>query len=80
MTRPIESDTREKEDRLQLALTALATKKRTASEVIRDHNVPHKTFCQRLSGVPSRNLAHEKDQFLTHSEEGVLVKWITQLT
>jgi len=80
MTRPIKSDTREKEDRLQLALTAFANKQKTATAAIQDYNVPRKTFYRRLSGVPPRNLAHQKDQFLTHTEEGVLVKWITQLT
>jgi hypothetical protein len=44
MTRPIKSDTREKEDRLQLALTAFSNRQKTASEAIRDYNIARKTF------------------------------------
>jgi hypothetical protein len=44
MTRPIKSDAQEKEDRLQLALTAFSNGEKTASEAIRDYNIPRKTF------------------------------------
>ena len=77
MTCPIKSDAQKKKGRLQLALTAFSNGQKTASEAIRDYNIARKTFYQQLSGVPPRNLAHEKDQFLTSAEEQVLVKWIT---
>ena len=80
MTRHTNPDSVEKEARLQQAIAAYRNKEKTASGAIRDFNVPHRTFYKRLGGIPPRNLAHEKEQLLTHIQERELVRWITRLT
>ena len=79
MTRRTKPEAREREDRLQQAISDHRTGIKTAAEAIRDCNVPARTFYRRVNGVPPRNKAHEKEQFLTNSEEQELVRWITQL-
>jgi hypothetical protein len=59
---------------------AFKSKQKTASQAIRDFNVPCQTFYDRLNAKPPRNLAHEKDQLLTHIQEKELVQWITRLS
>jgi hypothetical protein len=80
MTRKTKPESIEKEKRLQEAISEFQTGSDHAADIIRAHNIPARTFYRRLSGVPPRNKAHEKDQFLTHTVEKVLVQWITRLT
>ena len=70
----------EKEEKLQQAIAAFLNKDKTASQAIRDFNIPRKTFYRRITGIPPHNKAHEKLQFLSHAEEKELVRWITCLT
>src|SRR5579859_3521830 len=70
----------EKEAILQAAITAFQTKEKTASEAIRDFNVPRQSFYDRLNGKLPRHLAHEKEQLLSHIQERELVRWITERT
>ena len=78
MTRPITTTRIEKEARLQQAITAFKSKQKTASQAIRDFNVPRQTFYDRLNGKPPRKLAREKVQLLTHIQEKELVRRITR--
>jgi hypothetical protein len=80
MTRPQNSASVEKEARLQAAITAVRNKEKTASEAIRDFNIPRQTYYDRVNGKLPRHLAHEKDQLLSHTQERELVRWITELT
>jgi DDE superfamily endonuclease/Tc5 transposase DNA-binding domain/helix-turn-helix, Psq domain len=80
MTRRSKPESNEKEERLQKAITAFQTGQKTASNAIRDFDVPRKTFYRRLSGGLPRNKAHENEQFLTNAEEQELVRWITDLS
>ena len=74
MTRKTKPESIEKEARLQAAISAFKMTTKPAAQIIHEHNVPARTFYHRLSGVPPRNKAHEKDQFLTHTEEQMLVQ------
>ena len=80
MTRPKNPVDKEKEARLQQAITAVLNKETTPYKAIHDFDVPKQTLYNRLQGIPPRNLAQETNQILTHGEEKELVKWITRLT
>ena len=80
MTRPKCTGSAEKEARVQAALTAVRNKEKTASEAIRDFDIPRQTFYDRVNGKLPRNLAHENTQLLSHAQEKELVRWITELT
>jgi hypothetical protein len=80
MPGPKKSKSTEKEAKLQAAITAYRTKEKTASEAIRDFDVPRQSFYDRLNGKLPRHLAHEKEQLLSHIQERELVRCITELT
>jgi hypothetical protein len=80
MTRPKCTGSAEKEALMQAALTAFRNKEKTASQAIRDFNIPRQTFYDRLNGKLPRKRAHENSQLLSHAQEKELVRWITELT
>ena len=73
MTCHTNPNTVKKEAQLQQAIAAYQNKEKTASDTIHDFNVPHQTFFSRLGRIAPRNLAHEKEQLLTHIQERELV-------
>ena len=73
MTHHTNPNTVKKEAQLQQAIAAYQNKEKTASDTIHDFNVPHQTFFSRLGGIAPHNLAHEKEQLLTHIQERELV-------
>ena len=74
MTRPKSTGSVQKEARIQAALTAVWEGEKTASEAIRDFDVPRQTFYRRVNGILPHNLAHEKNQLLSHTQEKELVR------
>ena len=73
MTHRINPNTVKKEAQLQQAIAAYRNKEKTASDAIHDFNIPHRTFFNKLNEIAPRNLAHEKEQLLTHIQERELV-------
>ena len=70
MTRPKNHTAREKEARLQTAITAVKNGQYTCHTAAQEFNVPRRTLYDRVNGGKKpRNLAHERDQNLTHDEE-----------
>ena len=80
MMRPTNSTSVDKEATLQQAIAAFRNKEKSVADAIAEFNIPRRTFCDRLSGKPPHNKAHENHQLLTHAEEKELVRWITRLT
>ena len=81
MTRPKDYTAIEDEARLQEAITTVQNKQYSCHTAAIVFDVPRSTLYDRVKGnKKSRNLAHEADQNLTHSEEKELVRWITRLT
>jgi DNA invertase Pin-like site-specific DNA recombinase len=74
MTHPQNSTSAEKEARVQAAIRAVQNKEKTASQAIRDFDIPRQTYYDRLNGKLPRHLAHEKDQLLSHIQERELVR------
>ena len=80
MTRRKNPEAIEKEARIQAALAAVISSQHNCNLVSVTFNVSHQTLYDRMNGKPSRQLAQEKQQVLTHAEEKELVRWITRLT
>ena len=81
MTRPKNPEAIEQEARIQEAIIAIKNKQHTAHTAAIAFNVPRRTLYRRVKeNTKPRNLAHERDQILTHAEERELVRWITRLT
>jgi hypothetical protein len=81
MTRARNALAAEKEAQIQKAITAVVKKKNTCYSAAKVFNVPYRTLWDRVyGGAKPRNLSHERDQNLTHTEEKELVRWITYLT
>jgi len=74
MTRPKNQAAAEKEARLQEAIAAVKDNSYTCHAAAKVFNVPRRTLYDRVNGGKKpRNLAHERDQNLTHDEEKELV-------
>ena len=70
-----------KEAQLQDAITAVKNKEYSVHAAAIAFNVQRRTLYYRIKEHKKpRNLAHERDQNLTHAEEKELVRWITCLT
>ena len=81
MTHPKSHGAAEKEALLQEAITAVKNGQYTCHTAAKEFGVPRRTLYDCVnSGKKPRNLAHERDQNLTHAEEKELVRWITRFT
>ena len=74
MTRPKNPDAVEKEARLQEAIIVIQKDEHTCHSTHIAFDVPHHTLYGHVKeNRKPHNLAHEKDQILTHVEEKELV-------
>ena len=74
MTRPKNPDAAEKEARLQEAITAVQKAEHTCHSAHIAFDIPHHTLYSHVKeNRKLHNLAHKKDQILTHVEEKELV-------
>lgn len=69
------------ESKIQNALADLESGKiKSVRAAANTYNVPRSTLGDRINGSSrNRHLAYTKDQHLTPTEEGLLVRWITDL-
>lgn len=64
------------EQRLQLAITAIANKVMSERAAAKYYAVPRSTLQDRRHGVPTRVEAHASERLLGVHQEGVLKEWV----